>query len=340
MTFSEVRDWDGIEAAKNYAMTMPVRVITHKGCPDGDACRWIADRFFKGHPDIEFYGCNYHEPFPKIQAGTLYFVLDFSFPQTALLEWEKELPWVEFIILDHHQKRMEEIFSLGSLTDVVLNNSSVSDRITLSFDVSKSGCVLAWEYFYPNEALPLVLRYVDARDRWQKDALPYVDEIHLGKLSLPWTNEVLEYLYSLSDEQFMDYLLPIGIAKKEERKKQIKEILSTQIWVKIAGYRVPAAEVNLSFYSDVPHELCLKYDVPFAACWSDTRFPGVRAWELRSPEGSKVNVAEIAALYGGGGHARAAGFVDPGYCEPRISALQMCSARLRQWRNAVARWFV
>lgn len=91
-----------------------------------------------------------------------------------------------------------------------------------------------------------------------------------------------------------------------ERKhfKDIHELLAvTTSFMVIGGHRVPAANLPYTMSSDAGHELASKQ--PFAACYWHT--PDGVAFSLRSaPDG--LDVSEIAAQYGGGGHRHAAGF--------------------------------
>jgi len=76
---------------------------------------------------------------------------------------------------------------------------------------------------------------------------------------------------------------------------------------------VPVANMPLTMTSDAGHALCEWYDQglagsykpPFAACYWDT--PLGRVFSLRSRDDG-ADVSSIAKQYGGGGHARAAGF--------------------------------
>src|SRR3990167_6908610 len=74
----------------------------------------------------------------------------------------------------------------------------------------------------------------------------------------------------------------------------------------IGGHDVPIANLPYTLSSDAGHKLA--QGEPFAACYYDT--PGGRCFSLRSTDTGK-DVSEVAKCYGGGGHARAAGFRVP-----------------------------
>ena len=74
----------------------------------------------------------------------------------------------------------------------------------------------------------------------------------------------------------------------------------------IAGHDVPVASLPYTLVSDAAH--LMAHGEPFAACYWDTaegRTFGLRATD----EG--MDVSEVAKQYGGGGHAKAAGFKVP-----------------------------
>lgn len=74
----------------------------------------------------------------------------------------------------------------------------------------------------------------------------------------------------------------------------------------IGGYDVPVASMPATMASDAGH--LMAQGELFAACYWDTA--GERVFSLRS-SAEGMDVAEVAKLYGGGGHAKAAGFKVP-----------------------------
>ncbi|WP_272872913.1 DHHA1 domain-containing protein, partial [Vibrio anguillarum] len=72
----------------------------------------------------------------------------------------------------------------------------------------------------------------------------------------------------------------------------------------IAGYLVPTLNCNYMFASDTGNIMAI--GVPFSATYQET---GDRIkYSLRSVEDGGIDVSEIAAKFGGGGHKHAAGF--------------------------------
>jgi oligoribonuclease NrnB/cAMP/cGMP phosphodiesterase (DHH superfamily) len=71
----------------------------------------------------------------------------------------------------------------------------------------------------------------------------------------------------------------------------------------IGGHSVPVASLPYTLVSDAAHAMA--QGEPFAACYWDTA--EARIFGLRSADDG-IDVSEIAKTYGGGGHAKAAGF--------------------------------
>jgi oligoribonuclease NrnB/cAMP/cGMP phosphodiesterase (DHH superfamily) len=75
------------------------------------------------------------------------------------------------------------------------------------------------------------------------------------------------------------------------------------VFGKIAGHTVPIVSCPNMITSELLGELAVGQ--PFAASYSDK--VDKRGWSLRSSK-EGLNVADIAATFGGGGHPNAAGF--------------------------------
>lgn len=74
----------------------------------------------------------------------------------------------------------------------------------------------------------------------------------------------------------------------------------------IGGHEVPVASLPYTLVSDAAHAMA--QGEPFAACYWDTAEG--RVFGLRAADDG-LDVSDIAKQYGGGGHAKAAGFKVP-----------------------------
>ena len=86
-----------------------------------------------------------------------------------------------------------------------------------------------------------------------------------------------------------------------------KILASEQAYATIGADSVPVYSLPGFLISDTLAKALAKHDqAPFAASYFEVQ--GLRVYNLRSRQGSDVDVGKIAAQYGGGGHKHAAGF--------------------------------
>ncbi|MBD0345781.1 MAG: hypothetical protein ICV63_13350 [Coleofasciculus sp. Co-bin14] len=265
---------------------METKVLYHRGCNDvfGAAyCAWtvLGD-------SAQYIGVSYGEDPPSIDEGDRVYVVDFSFPRELMLSWKKITS--ELVVLDHHKTAQEALQGLSFAT----------------FDMHKSGAVLAWEYWHPNEPLPTLIQYVQDRDLWRKE-LSLSDEVFVMLRSFKKEFEVWDVLAHLSNDEFLSLARTIGTPMLEKRQRDVEAIASTYSWTEIGGYQVPTVHTSKpSLVSDIGHYLCkLLPEAPFSAIgWRDGE--GKIKWGLRSV--GDFDVSEVAKQFGGGGHKNAAGF--------------------------------
>lgn len=262
-------------------------IIYHGNCADGFAAAWA---IWKLYPDWEFFPGKYQEPPPDVTRREVYLV-DFSYKR-AVIELMLD-DCVSLTILDHHKSAIEDLSPLNG-----------HPKLALEFDMNRSGAMIAWEYFHPDERPPPLLAHVQDRDLWQFK-LPFTREIQAALFSY-------EYDFEIWDDLMMGPLGDLtqeGIAIERKHHKDIAELLAayTRRMV-IGGYDVPVCNVPYTMSSDAGHALA--GGEAFGACYSDG--PDGRYFSLRSTD-QGVDVSEIAKLYGGGGHRNAAGFKVPRY---------------------------
>ena len=176
------------------------------------------------------------------------------------------------------------------------------------FDMTKSGAMLAWEYCHPGEPAPQLVQYVQDRDLW-RFKLDGTREISAALFSEAYEFETWDrYEATLGTPGGRALVTAEGGAIERKHHKDVEELLGLSMrHMVIGGHRVPVANLPYTMASDGANTLA--EGNTFAACYFD-RGDGHRQFSLRSkPEGADVSL--IAAAYGGGGHARAAGFQVP-----------------------------
>lgn len=127
------------------------KVIYHANCTDGfgAALAVLCHLNERGRlGSAEFIPMHYKDPVPDV-AGCDVYIVDFSFPRDVLLEMKEKA--TSIIVIDHHKTAKDELADLDFCI----------------FDMSKSGCVLTWEYLFPHLEVPDLLLYLQDRDLWQ-----------------------------------------------------------------------------------------------------------------------------------------------------------------------------
>ncbi|MCW9056198.1 MAG: DHHA1 domain-containing protein [Gammaproteobacteria bacterium] len=260
--------------------------IYHGNCPDGFAAAW-AVRHALGDA-VEFYKGVHQQPPPNV-SGKDVLLVDFSYKKDVLIEMLKTA--ASITILDHHISAEKDLADLLS-----------SGKIKGLFDMSKSGAMLAWEWFNPGVPAPMLIEHIQDRDLWQFK-LAGTREVHSAVSSHPYDFEVWDSLME-STSYGLEVLKRDGKAIERRLQKDIQELIASGVRrMVIGGYDVPVLNVPSAYVSDAGN--IMSQGESFAACYWD--HPDGRSFSLRSSE-SGVDVSEIARQYGGGGHAKAAGF--------------------------------
>ena len=269
-----------------------VLLITHASCKDGLGCAMAMTRYANEHPDIELeiHWTQYNDgsELPKV-IGKHVIMADFSYDRATIIEMHRLAE--SLVVLDHHKSAKENLAGLDYCV----------------FDMDKSGAVLTWEYLYPDEVIPAVIKYIQDRDLWEWK-LEYSKEINAA-LTLETDKDILKKLdYYISGKCIKPLFItgePIiryqdAIIAKTTKKPEKLPL------VNIAGYTVPCLN-NGHLISEIGNELT-KY-FPFSLQYFITADRIV--FSMRSDKESVhgfVDVETIAKSFGGGGHPEAAGF--------------------------------
>jgi oligoribonuclease NrnB/cAMP/cGMP phosphodiesterase (DHH superfamily) len=241
---------------------------------------------------VEFYEGIHQQP-PPVVDGRDVVLVDFSYKRSVL---EKMLETASsIIILDHHVSAEQDLSDMLS-----------SGQIDGLFDMNKSGAMLAWQWFNPDQKAPVLIRHIQDRDLWSFK-LDGTREICSALSSYPSDFAIWDELMS-RDESELTVLRREGEAIERKLQKDIEQLIASGVRrMTIAGYNVPVLNAPAAYVSDAGHMMSV--GEPFAACYWD--HANGRSFSLRSDRQDKVNsinVAEVAKLYGGGGHKNAAGF--------------------------------
>ncbi len=260
--------------------------IYHGNCLDGFAAAWAVRHALA--ENVEFYK-GIHQQAPPDVKGRDVFLVDFSYKKDVL---ENMLNTAASItILDHHisaENDLSELLQAGKIKGL--------------FDVSKSGAMLAWQWFNPEQPAPALIAYIQDRDLWQFK-LEGAREINAALSSYPYDFIAWDKLMASHDDE-LEALKRDGEAIERRLQKDVRELIASGVRrMVISGYDVPVLNASSAYVSDAGH--IMSVGEPFAACYWD--HANGRSFSLRSAEDG-MDVAEVAKKYGGGGHEKAAGF--------------------------------
>lgn len=262
---------------------MSALCLYHKSCTDGLGAAHAVREWLREKDTLrgaKFQTIQYGDPAPDV-TGLDVFIVDFSFAREDLLRMHEQAK--SLIVIDHHKTAQAALAGLDFCI----------------FDMDKAGCILTWEYLFPKTPPPELFYYLQDRDLWIWE-LPQSKEVSAALRSYKPFLDVWDEFMTPSG---LNKLKAEGVAILRYQEQQISMATSQPAqMVEIGGYTVPCVNCT-HLISELGNELAKGN--PFAALYFDTA--DKRVFSLRSTD-EGVDVAEIAKLYGGGGHRNAAGF--------------------------------
>lgn len=275
--------------------------IYHDPCMDGTVAAWAAWRRW---PDIEFIGAKYGDPLPDVDSKHVV-IVDFSYPKGMLEQMAATAASVT--VLDHHKTAHADLaeFATSHLDLTWVRRLGSDNPIVALFDMDRSGARLAWDFFHPMEPAPRLVKHVEDRDLWRFE-MGGTREVFAWLASLDKGFSALDMAYMLLERED-DYqrICAEGAAIMRAFEKDVAAVIAaTRRWMQIGNYLVPVANLPFTMASEGGN--LMSEGQPFAASYFDG--PDGRKFSLRASATSRVDVSAIAKLYGGGGHAKAAGF--------------------------------
>ena len=293
--------------------------IYHANCADGFTAAWAV---WKALGDAVVFVPGAYGGTPPDIAGADVIMVDFSYKRPVLEKMSKSARSV--LVLDHHKTAQADLDGFGvdiskwtppfGWTRHQMNVAQDAcegiphDSQYVIFDMDRSGAQIAWDFFHPGKARPKLVDYVGDRDLW-RFFLPGSREVAAWLFSHPYDFKTWDRLYCDVETNFGS-VAEQGAAIERKHHKDISELLKvTTRTMTIGGHDdIPVANLPYTMASDAAGELA--EDAPFAACYFD-RCDGQRVFSLRSRGEHGLDVSDIAARYGGGGHRNAAGFQMP-----------------------------
>lgn len=316
-------------------MSAPVTVLYHADCLDGFGAAYAAWCRFGDAATCR--PMHHGEPWDLSDiAGHTVFILDFSFPPEMLERMASIATAV--IQIDHHASALQAWagrLASGAQRKLDFDHSALP--LSIHFDLDKSGARLAWEYFHPNQPVPLTIQHIEDLDMW-RFALPGTREYCRAMRLQPFDFATWHQLISATpDNKAARYaeMLAQGSAIEVFFQREVERLAESNLRMpaRLRGEPVDALQAvrhGQTVLSDgdsawlaVPG-LAINAPVLFASELGN-RLSGQSGgvgltWQLADDreikvslrsQGSAFDVSAIAARYGGGGHPNAAGFRMP-----------------------------
>ena len=279
---------------------MTIYVLYHADS-DGRFAGWCAQHYLrkgnKPSQNVSLHEVQYNKPLPfKLEDLTKddqVYILDFSYSRDICIDIRSRVE--KLVILDHHESAKHELECLPYA----------------HFDMTKSGALLAWEYFFPGTEAPWVCRLVNDRDLWKFEhgdktrALEAYLRINAIKSNWEkWDNLVFDELHTaLCIKEGMAYIkyereTIANFVRNPSNVKTIKVNIDGEV------YSCAVYEGMGILHSELAEYIYTNCNIDFTMEWRIKDLDTL-VFSLRS---KKINVSKLAKSLGGGGHKAAAGF--------------------------------
>lgn len=266
--------------------------IYHANCPDGLASAAVVKYWHElNNQSIEFIPSPAGSRLPTQAADTnILYIVDCSFKRAELDELSTKL---RLRVIDHHESARIELEGTPYST----------------FSMTRSGAVLTWLHFFPDDPIPQFLLYIEDRDLWNwawPDAKQVLAGIDVGAYTEQRIPEFVSWLTQFPKAE----LVNVGKSILQYQAGLIQSAVknSWEDWIDgIDKQQHKARVTNTQLQSEVCDALLKLYpEIELAVAYLDK--DGKRYVSLRSRKG-ELDVSLIAKQQsGGGGHKSAAGF--------------------------------
>jgi uncharacterized protein len=262
---------------------MKTYILYHAQCPDGFGA---ALAIWQKHKNQYIYlAVSHNQPIPTLELQSEVFLVDFCYPAEVLVGLSQKMHKV--MVLDHHKSAEEDLKKL---------NLADYPNLQVSFDMNKSGAVMAWEYFQQSP-VPELFKYIEDKDLWLFK-LPKSREFSAGLRAYPME-------FELWNKLSVNQLISEGETLLRYQNQIVDKLCKNMRLTQVADYQVPTVNSPI-LQSEIGNYLCKLYpQYPFSAVYFDGNEK--RHFSLRSV--GDFDVSAIAKSMGGGGHKNAAGFV-------------------------------
>ena len=263
----------------------------HAGCPDGFGAAWAARKAWG--EDARYVPHRHeHRLDPDDFADCQLAFVDIAPTNEELLGLARVAE--QLIVLDHHVTARDRYHSEPAVVNEV--EELGHDVI---YDMDRSGAMMSWGYFCPEEP-PALLRYVQDQDLWHW-RLEGSREVNAAIAAYPQDFESWDALAKRDPAE----LVAEGSAIVRSNQVEIERRARSAHPLQVNGELVEAVN-STTLRSSIGHVLAER-KAHGTARGCVYRVDGSRVHATLYSIGD-VDVASVAAGFGGGGHRNAAGF--------------------------------
>jgi len=230
------------------------------------------------YPDAKCIPVNYGDNWNVNDVIDSYcIIVDFSFDNMQeLKQYTDKLCWI-----DHHKTAIDK------------NDKNIYGIR----DISKSGCELTWQHFFPEIKMPRAVELIGDRDMW---IFKYGDDTRAYHeyVSMKFKKPNIE----LFNKYMVDEAIKNGMILLDKKKEHVRRSFEQGWDIVFQGHKTRVINSNLNV-SDTGEY-----------CYKDKGYAVAMIWSIRNDEvifslrSDTVDVCKLAEKYNGGGHKFSAGF--------------------------------
>ncbi len=267
---------------------------------------------------LYFKGYDYGQPIPDTSEYDRVIMCDISFPKEDMLKINEQLG-VNFIWIDHHQRQIDII------NPYLEEHGLPMDGLVTEPGELRAACELTWEYFFPNDTMPELIRLLGRYDcfghRGTEEELKVLQFQYGARQVISNYEEAYAHLidegmnYENQETNTLNIILDKGKSIYAYLRTEAKATYAKAFPLKFMNPALTTKDVFIPKFLAVnqerfnPINFGIDYHADgydgFACFWYND---GKWIFSLYNDNG-KIDCAEICAMFGGGGHRGASGFV-------------------------------
>ena len=165
-------------------------VLYHANCYDGLGAAWAIRKQLGDTAD--YIPVQYGESPPDV-TGKHVIIADFSFSPLVLRIMEEKA--ASLTLLDHH----------ASAKDMLQDYQCLCPRTHIEFDMKRSGAMMAWNHFHPNQEPPLLLQHIQDQDLWNWE-MPHSEAFLRNLSSYPMSMQTYDKVANFSSDEYEQFV--------------------------------------------------------------------------------------------------------------------------------------